>query len=328
MNILINRNDNLGDIVYTLQLASLLKSFYPNAQVCFMVRDYAAPLLGHATDVDNILIFEQFKVLTFIQKIKTLKQYDVFINARAQADMAFYAFCAGIKTRIGSSRRWYNLLFCNKRVSIKRKGSNKHEVDFNAQLLEPLIGKLNHSTKDLFNFIKLSETKSNTLKVRLPENKILVICHPGSNGNGREWPLEHFIQLINLSDENKYHFLLTGGKAETQQANAIESKCNNVTNLAGHLSLAEFIELLSQVDVLIASGTGPLHIAAALGTKTIGLFPPIHALDSKRWGPLFPNAINLEQKDPCQQACSNQICACMRAISPNLVYQTLHNRLE
>ena len=325
MNILINRSDNLGDIVYTLQLASLLKNFYPNAQVCFMVRNYAAPLLEHATDVDSLLIFEQFKTLTFIQKIKTLKQYDVFINAKAQAGMAFYAFCAGIKTRIGSSRRWCNLLFCNKCVSIQRKGSNKHEVDFNAQLLEPLIGKINHSTQALFNHIKLSKKKDSLFKVTLPKNKILVICHPGSNGNGREWPLEHFVELVNLSDETKYHFILTGGKAETQQAKAIESKCNNVTNLAGSLSLTEFIELLSRVDVLIASGTGPLHIAAALGTKTIGLFPPIHALDSKRWGPMFPNAINLEQKNSCQQTCSNQICACMRSLSPSSVHQTLLN---
>lgn len=316
MKILINRTDNLGDIIYTLHLAGLLKKFHPNCQVCFLVRSYAAPLFEYATDVDSILIWEQFKSSPLIKKYKTLNEFDVFINAKAQSRIAWYAFCARIKTRIGSARRWFNFLFCNKHISITRKGSSKHEVDLNARLLEPLIPKHSLSTPQLFSFIHLDTKKAPPCPVDLPPNKILIICHPASNGNGREWPIGNFIELIQLSNEKKYHFILTGSPSEKDKSNAIQSACSNVTNLVGTLSLKEFMSLISHADVLIASGTGPLHIAAALGIKTIGLFPPIHALDSKRWGPQFNNANNLEINRVCQQKCDNQFCPCMAALTP------------
>lgn len=328
MNILIHRNDNLGDIIYTLHLAGLLKKHYPNSHICFLVRRYAAPLFEYAKDVDDVLIWEEFHGLPFAHKIKHLKSFDVFINARAQAGMACLSFCAGIKTRIGSARRWCNFLFCNKRINIIRKGSPKHEVDFNAQLLTPLINETNLSTQTLFDYIKLEPNQIPTQDYDLPKNKTLVICHPSSNGNGREWPIDNFINLINTAAPNIFHFILTGSPSEKRQADIIEAACHNVTNFSGKFSLSEFIAFISQMDILIASGTGPLHIAAALGIKTIGLFPPIHALDSKRWGPKFKNATNIETQKSCLIKCSNEHCPCLAEITASQVAEVLNKIKE
>ncbi len=319
MKILINRSDNLGDIVYTLQLAGLLKKFKPSCTVFFLVRDYAAPMFNYATDVDGTLSWDSLKTLSSKERNKVLKKFDVFINARSQSKMAWFAFLAGIKTRIGNSRRWYNFLLCNNHVAIKHKGLQSHEAEFNARFLEPLIGKTSYTAEELFNFIQLDKSKAHMLSLSLPTDKTLVICHPASNGNGREWPLENFIELINITDLEGYHFILTGSVSEKNQSDNIEHACPNVSNLAGKLSLNDFIALIASVDVLIASGTGPLHIAAALGIKTIGLFPPIHALNTQRWGPLFPKAINLELNKACEVQCQNNDCACMKNLLPQNV---------
>ena len=53
--------------------------------------------------------------------------------------------------------------------------------------------------------------------------------------------------------------------------------------------------------------------------KTIGLFPPIHALNTQRWGPLFPKAINLELNKACEVQCQNNDCACMKNLLPQNV---------
>lgn len=324
MKILINRNDNLGDIIYTLQLAGLLKKHYPNCKVDFLIRDYAKPLFNYTIDVDNTLSWEYLQTLSYIKRKKILADYDVFINVRPKIKTAIYAWQAGIKIRIGNARRWYHFLFCNKHVYIKRKGSEKHEVEINSMLLKPLINNLNYSAKELFQFIKLDKTMGNQKDFNLPKNKLLIICHPASNGHGREWPLDNFIALIKKSDLEKYHFILSGSKAEKKVTDVIEKACPQVSNLAGKLTLFEFIALITKVDLLIASGTGPLHIAAALGTKTIGLFPPIHALDSKRWGPLFDNAKNLELTTDCDKKCDNKSCLCMKKLKP----ENILNRLD
>ena len=285
----------------------------------FLVRDYAAPLFNYATDVDGTLSWDALKMLSFTERKTILKKFNVFINARSQSKMAWFAFLAGIKTRIGNSRRWYNFLLCNKHVAIKHKGMESHEAEFNARFLEPIIGKLSYTKQELFDFIQLDKSKAHMPALSLPTDKTLVICHPASNGNGREWPVENFIELINISDSERYHFLLTGSKGEKELANKIERACPSVSNLAGKLSLNDFIALIANVDVLIACGTGPLHIAAALGIKTIGLFPPIHALNTKRWGPIFPNAINLELDKACSIQCQNNDCACMKNLLPKRV---------
>lgn len=52
----------------------------------------------------------------------------------------------------------------------------------------------------------------------------------------------------------------------------------------GQDSLVKYFERISQVDCFVSSGTGPLHIASAMGQKCIGIFPPKKALDIARWG--------------------------------------------
>jgi ADP-heptose:LPS heptosyltransferase len=64
----------------------------------------------------------------------------------------------------------------------------------------------------------------------------------------------------------------------------------SVVDLTGQLVLAELIALLARVDGLIAASTGPLHLAAAVGTHALGLFPSTPPIHPARWAPLGPRA--------------------------------------
>lgn len=316
MRILINRNDNLGDIVYTLQLATLLKQCYQNCHISFLIRDYAKDLFGFTTNIDSTLSFETLTKASSSEQKLMLADFDIFINAKADKLVAKLAKKAAIKMRIGTSHRLYHWFYCNKRVNIKRKNSSLHETQLNTLLLKPLIQHSQYSVEDLFKLIQLKRQPQPKLKQYLVPSKINIICHPASNGNGREWPIENYIRLIQLVDPKRFNIILTGSPKEKNVTAQIQQQCPSVLNLAGQLSLKEMISLLGMVDYVIASGTGPLHIAAALGTQVIGLFPPIHALDIQRWGPAFKNAHNLQLKQNCQNACSNKSCQCMYQLMP------------
>lgn len=77
------------------------------------------------------------------------------------------------------------------------------------------------------------------------------------------------------------------------------------------MRLRDLINIIANCDLLIAASTGPLHIASALGIKTIGLYCHRPMNCSQHWGALGENAINLEvSKNYCDTVCSDdkEIC--------------------
>lgn len=145
--------------------------------------------------------------------------------------------------------------------------------------------------------------------------KFNFVVHPGSNGHGEEWPLEKYVELIKSLDNNKYNIFITGSKGEwLSHGQFISDNCPNVINLTNQFSLQEFMVFLTKVDALIASGTGPLHLAAASGAHAIGLFPTKNGINSSRWNPLGGKVTIFEDKNIRQIKVSNIISALERGL--------------
>ncbi|RZK27409.1 MAG: glycosyl transferase, partial [Hymenobacter sp.] len=88
-------------------------------------------------------------------------------------------------------------------------------------------------------------------------------------------------------------------------------------DLTGQLALPEFIAFIAAADGLVAGSTGPLHLAAALGRHTLGLYPPIKPMHPGRWGPLGPHAEYLVFDRPNCEDCraAPVACTCIKAIA-------------
>jgi ADP-heptose:LPS heptosyltransferase len=121
----------------------------------------------------------------------------------------------------------------------------------------------------------------------LDKSKFNIILHPKSQGNGREWGLENFTQLVRLLDKSKYKIFVSGVEKERKALQPFfDAVGNEVTDICGVMSLAQFISFISSCDGLVASGTGPVHLAAALGKNVFGLYPPDRPIHAGRWGPI------------------------------------------
>ena len=95
------------------------------------------------------------------------------------------------------------------------------------------------------------------------------------------------------------------------------------------MSLPEFIHFVAKCDGLIASGTGPLHLAAATDINTLGLFPPRNGINPTKWTPIGRRATYLVHPRPFYKACfhcRNSVgCACMKKITVPQVKQVILN---
>ncbi len=140
----------------------------------------------------------------------------------------------------------------------------------------------------------------------------VVALHPGANHPNRRWPAEYFAALADRVAETGATPLLLGGPGETALADGIADRCSSrVRNLAGVCSLEELSGLLAAVDLLVTNDTGPLHLAAAVGTRTVSLFLAMARPEDTapyrggQW--VFET---LEETHPCpeEHPCPNPVC--------------------
>ncbi|MDB5766546.1 MAG: waaQ [Collimonas fungivorans] len=323
-HILICRTDNIGDVILTLPIAAFLKQQYPALKISFLCRAYAAPVVKQCRSIDEVVELESF--LLDPPAYFAHANVDTIILAQPNKRLAVIAFKARIRNRIGNARhKLYQMLYCNRRVRFKKGNSEHHEAQFNFEFLRPFgfdtIPEL-PVISALYDFDVPQNPEINQL---LQPYRFNLILHTKSNGHGREWPIKHYAALARqLSQYPDVHLWLTGSAAEgkwlAEHAQEL-LELQNVGDVSGKFTLDQLSSLINAADGLIASGTGPLHISAALGQRTLGLFPPTRPMHPGRWAPLGKRAQALSLPISCAGCKDSQAatCACMENITPESV---------
>ena len=298
-HILISRVDAIGDVVLTLPVASYLKQLFPGAKVSFLGRTYTQPVINAMASIDAFVNYDELKTLPDTSQIEYLQKQniDAVIHVLPNKHIARIAKQAGIKLRIGTTNRVFHWYTCNKLVKLSRKKSDLHEAQLNLVLLKPLG--LEH-VPSLPEIIAHNNFQNNVeltpaLGAVLVNDKFNLIIHPKSHGSGMEWGLDNFAELINNLPPDKFNIIITGSENEKALlANWIKILPTTVRDMTGQMSLGQLIAFISKAGGLIASGTGPLHLAALTGINTLGLFPSLRPIHPGRWAPVGKKAGYIE----------------------------------
>ena len=161
------------------------------------------------------------------------------------------------------------------------------------------------------------------------KDSLHIILHPFSRGSGREWPIENFAALAHRLIEFGLMPVMCGTAVEGEYFKKnIQLFPPGVVLAFGNDSLSDYIKRITSSVGLVASGTGPLHIASMTGCPAFGIFPPKTGINSLRWGGIGPHATNFEAAIQCETTCSNQHCACMSSISAARVFQKIKGELN
>jgi len=332
--IIISRTDNLGDVILTLPMAGILKKEIPGCYILFLGKKYTKPLIDACEYVDEFLDWDDLSSIqhpaSSISAFNALKA-DVILHVFPVKDIQKLAKAARIPLRIGTSHRWYSWLYCNKLVHYSRKKSDLHEVQLNLKLLEPLGITKEFTLSEIASFYGLTKlANSPALQLassptrQLTSSVFNLILHPKSKGSAREWGLDNFSRLIGLLPEDKYRIFITGTREEgALMKDFLYQHRNRVTDMTGKLSLAELLSFINSCDGMVAASTGPLHIAAALGKRAIGIYAPMRPIFPARWAPLGENATYLVLDKKCDACRKSDDCECIRAIRPEEVAEKL-----
>ena len=257
------------------------------------------------------------------------------VNFLLNAGIAWLMFRSGISLRVGTGYRYYSFLF-NRRVFEHRKNAQRHEVEYNLNLLKELGCDIQKPPEFFIDIPAEAERKVQELLLSLSidRSKPIAIVHPGSGGSARVWGAENFGKLgAKLANNSSVQVLVTGSSSEKLQVDTVvQSSENVVVSVAGKLSMKELAALIRMAQLFVANSTGPIHVAAAVGTPVVGLYPQHIPMSARRWGPYSDKSIVFTPKKPVYCAdCSggkDEQCACMQSITVSEVYAAASSLLE
>lgn len=333
-NLLIIRTDRIGDVVLTLPLAEVIKRKFPDCKITFLIRNYTKSLVEGNPFIDDVLTLHEHDGKPSIKENReniSRQKFDSSIVVYPTFTLALIIYLSGIKNIIGTGYRWYSFLFRHK-VFQHRKYAEMHELEFNLKLLE-VFGIHEKVKEGEVNFnLKIKESaKVNDLAERVVnKNKPVVMIHPGSGGSAVDLPIEKFKELVILLDKrNDLEIIITGSESEENLCNTL-AVSKRVHNFAGIFSLDELTAMINKADIFVSNSTGPIHIAAALGKKTIGFYPNLLQCSAKRWGPYSDKSVVFTPKSECLD-CGREQCnkrECMNSIDINEVYSVILSELN
>ena len=322
--ILISRTDSIGDVVLNLPVSGILKQIFPESKLFFLGKDYTRPVIESCEYIHKFISWDTWQSMDEAAAIADLKKLniEVIIHAFPRPEIARLAKKAGIPHRIGTTGRAYHLTTVNHPVLFSRKRSDLHEAQLNLKLLKPLGWDKGLAPTELYPFFGMTrfQKPKGDLQRLINPKKFNLIIHPKSKGSAREWGIDNFNDLIDLLPHDLFEIFVTGTLDEgTLIQDDLLNKHQHIHDLTGKLNLDQLISFISIADGLLASSTGPLHLAAALGIYAIGLYPPIRPMHPGRWAPIGPKASFLVKNAPCSDCRKTNKCHCLEEISPGEV---------
>lgn len=302
-HILICRNDALGDSILALPACGLIKKYYPDVKISFLGRSYTKPIIDISSNVDYFINFEDIVNLSDreLKSFFSKKQIDTAIHLRADKEIAILIKRAGIKNRIGTFHSIHHIKTCNHWVNFSRSRSHLNEAQLNIKMLRTLGIKEIPSLDNLTDYYGLKNIP--TLPIEIQETlmvpkKFNLVIHPMTTGNGPEWGLENFSQLLQKLASSNFNIIIGGSKQDLRKmTDFLQINKGIYQQISGDLSLNQYIALINASDGLVAGSTGPVHIAAALGKHTLGLYTDMPTKNVERWGPVGKHVSTLEGRN-------------------------------
>ncbi|MBI4313967.1 MAG: O-antigen ligase family protein [Candidatus Omnitrophica bacterium] len=299
------RTDRLGDVLMNLPAVAALKERFHRATVHLIVRNPIHELLAKQPFADEVVPLPAgsragwcgiFRSALWLRR----KKYDAIVVMDPSKTVHAAAFLAGIPVRVGYARK-LGFLLTDSILDRKTLGQ-KHEVDSNLDLVR-LLGA---TAANRIPRLRVEEQEEAALidslqKEGLSLSNPWIAIHPWTSDPEKQWPLASMAQLMQqLSKEGIGELILIGGPEEKIPAENFSAGFSfPVTSLVGRLSLRQLAALLKQCRTLVSNDSGPVHVAAAVGTPTVVLFTGRRpAATPKRWGPVGEGHIVLQSPHP------------------------------
>ncbi len=323
-NILIIKPGAIGDLLQMTPVIRSLAEAYPDARISLLVGSRSsADMFRYNSRIHRTYVFdkEHTSPAAFLKFWGELyrQKFDLVINFQRSNLRAWLLTAAALPCRVLVYR--------------KRQTNGLHAVTNYLDTLAPLGIKPSRLDLEMSTGPEeKSHAKKITASLGQPDTPLIAL-NPGASHPVNRWNVDSFAALADrLALDIHARVIVIGGPADVPLGDAIAASTKSrPLILAGKLDLLQLAAVLEECDLLVSGDTGPMHMAAAVGTRVLALFG---AADPARTGPVGPGHIVLTATGvscvPCRSRTCNHIPsrACMDSLTVETVFAAIQEMLR
>lgn len=343
--ILIIRRRYIGDLVLMGPVFRNLRLHHPNAWIAVLVDVGYEDVLSRNSDLNEIItlpcksggFIEGFRLLRNIRSRRFDIVYDFTRNDRS----SLISLCSGAGERVGfrvdERRRLRDRIYTTQAFWSVEDHKRYHIVDLYLKLLE--ASHIPVTTRVVGMTVAPDDQKKahaliNKVVTR-KQGELLVMVHPGARAASRLWPVENFAAVCDeIQSRYPAKVVLVASSKEQELVTLIGARVQTkVAIITDTVSIPVLAAMLKEADLFIGHDSGPIHIAAAVGTPVIVLFG---AQKRSIWEPRGEHCVTLQAPMPCNPCAFPDKCQpgdsdkmfCVRKISVAAVLAAVEQQLR
>lgn len=302
---------NIGDIILTTPVLTVLRREFPSAVIDVMAGPNGLEIFSGHPSVSNFIVYDKFSALNIKQRlIRTLRKnrYDLIVDLRN----SLFPFLIGSRYRTAVGH-------------ITPKHAMYKKDEHLAQLKN-----LGLDVKDAQFSFYVSQKDKVFVEMVLTDMKIkrnFAVVSPGAKSHIKRWTTEGFAVLCDriIQDLGLDIVMVGDGEDKKITAEITSFMRNKAFDLAGKFTLRQLGGLIGMAKVLITNDSAALHIGSALGVKVVALFGPT---DPRKYGPNHKGSVVIRKKlacSPCEAAQCKKNHECMKLIGADEVFEATKN---
>ncbi len=317
-SVLLIRLNDIGEVVMTLPCLDAVRRALPGARIGMLVSPPSHELLEHDERVNQVFIFEKklwrerpswrgVRQLSGLLRDLRKHRFDVSIDLQNTPSTHWLAWASGARFRTAVESQYSSRRVLSWRAPIGNGWDRLHNVERHFHLLSS-VGLPTRGAKYQFAFDpNAKERVAASLQEELDPAKPCIVFQPGAGLPERCWPVSKFAGLADrLMQELGAQIIVHCGPNEDHLGERIHREVSKPVILARRLTLQELAGLLSLCDLLVSNDSGPMHLAAAIGTPVVAVFG---STDPGLSGPYAGNAEVVSRYEECSP-CGIQKLAC------------------
>ena len=324
-HILFIKPSSLGDIVHAMPTCAAIRRAYPKARLTWLVKREWAGLVERIDRVDRVWPVES-TLTGWLSQVALLRaeRFDLVVDLQGLFRSAAIGWLSGSPLCVGfANGREGSPWFYSRRVPVPQL--EMHAVD-RYLLVAKAVGAVEAGTPE-FRFC-IPQTDYEEVDRLLSRSDVTpgtswVAMNVSARWPTKRWPAASFAEVADrLQQEGCGAVVMIGGPDERVDVAAVRAEMKTrAIDLAGATTVGLLPALLSRASLLITNDSGPMHIAAAVGTPVVALFGPTSAV---RTGPYGVGHAVLTGEVPCSpcfsRTCHNTLpLECLRTVSPEQV---------
>ena len=296
---------HLGNLVVSLSAIVALQEYFRGKNVYFAVDSAYREAVESIDGFDRIFYFPRREIygsnvlrravlyLKFINKIRSISP-DIVIDLQGGSASAAVTFLSGAEYRLSNSSARRSYVYTTK-IDLQ---VGKHKVHSYTEIAIAIGANI----VDPYYRLHASERRRSSLgpvlrKHGISSEKPIISIHAGAGNIHKQWTTEGFAKVTDWLSAQGFQVIFVGADRDLDKIDATMSLIDHKAyNLGGSLSMGELMALFEMSSLFLGNDSGPMHLAAAMGTPIVALFGPV---DERRWRPLSPNSVVLRGQEPC-----------------------------